>query len=98
MQDGTNGMSSVKGALIAVAVAGLFGAGVAMAADAQPATGKAKCLGINSCKGQGLCSAPGLAHTCAGKNDCKGKGWIYAESAADCTAKGGRVVEPAPPK
>ncbi len=86
---------AVKGALVATAVAALFAGGTALAADAPAASAKAKCLGINACKGQGLCSAPGLAHTCAGKNDCKGKGWIYADTAADCVAKGGHVVDPA---
>lgn len=85
--------TTVKGALIATAVAGLFAAGTATAADTAAAPTKVKCLGINSCKGQGLCSAPGLSHTCAGKNECKGKGWIYSESAADCTGKGGKLVE-----
>ncbi len=81
----------VQGALIATAVAGLFAAGNASAADA-PARAKVKCLGINGCKGQTLCSAPGLSNSCAGHNECKGKGWIYAASAEECTSKGGKLV------
>jgi uncharacterized membrane protein len=82
----------MKGALIASAVAGLFASGTAVAADAPAASTKVKCLGINSCKAQGLCSAPGLTHSCAGKNECKGKGWIYAANADECTTKGGHLV------
>jgi hypothetical protein len=83
-----------KGALIATAVAGLFlTAHAARAADA-PATGgeaaKVKCMGANDCKGKGSCGA--ADHSCAGQNSCKGKGWIMT-SAADCQAKGGKVVK-----
>jgi uncharacterized membrane protein len=82
-----------KGALIATTVAGLFATAAVSAADApSPTAAKVKCLGINSCKGKGLCSAPELSHSCAGKNECKGKGWIYAASADECTTKGGRLA------
>lgn len=82
-----------RGALIATTVAGLFAAATANAADTpSPISAKVKCLGINSCKGKGLCSAPELSHSCAGKNECKGKGWIYAASADECTSHGGRLV------
>ncbi|MFN7951618.1 MAG: hypothetical protein U0610_07815 [bacterium] len=82
----------VQGALIATAVASLFASGTALAAGEPAASAKVKCLGINACKGQSLCSAPGLSHSCAGHNECKGKGWIYAASADECTGKGGRLV------
>jgi hypothetical protein len=79
-----------KGAVIATAVAGLFLAKAAMAAD--PAAGgeakKVKCEGGNSCKAQGECG--GAKHDCAGKNECKGKGWVML-TAADCKAAGGTV-------
>lgn len=82
-----------RGALIASAVAGLFAAATASAADMpSPSGSKVKCIGINSCKGKGLCSAPELTHSCAGKNECKGKGWIYAASADECTSKGGHLA------
>ena len=81
--------TSTKGVLVAAAVAGLFSANIAIAAEggAQEAT-KVHCEGVNACKGQGACA--GAGHECAGKNECKGKGWIDM-SAADCTAKGGTV-------
>jgi hypothetical protein len=85
--------SQVRGALIATAVAGLFLASGALAAEqgGKKAEAKVKCEGINSCKGQGACG--GAGHDCAGKNACKGKGWVEVSSAAECKAKGGTVKE-----
>jgi hypothetical protein len=87
---------SKKGALVAAAVAGLFVAKLALAAEGEKAAGgakeagKVKCEGINSCKGTGACG--GAGHACAGKNECKGKGWVNTSSAKECTDKGGKVV------
>ena len=84
---------SKKGTLVAAAVAGLFIAKLAVAADMAgdaKEAGKVKCEGINSCKGTGACG--GAGHSCAGKNECKGKGWVNASSAEECTKKGGKVV------
>jgi uncharacterized membrane protein len=85
--------SSLKGALIAATVAGLFLAGSALAADegkSEPNAG-IKCSGINACKGHGACA--GAGHDCAGKNACKGQGWEKVASPDECTDKGGKVVE-----
>jgi hypothetical protein len=80
----------VKGMLIATAVAGLFFAAQASAAEGgaggEPA--KVKCTGGNECKGKGACGT--AEHSCAGENSCKGKGWVMT-SEADCKAKGGKV-------
>jgi hypothetical protein len=84
---------SMKGAVIAAAVAGIFSARLALADEAAPAGGteaKVHCAGINACKGKGECG--GATHDCAGKNECKGKGWI-STSEADCKAKGGTVAK-----
>jgi len=85
--------ASVKGAVIAAAVAGIFSARLALAADEGAAKGaseaKVHCQGVNACKGKGACG--GAGHDCAGKNECKGKGWVDS-SAADCKAKGGTVA------
>jgi len=82
---------SVRGALVAVAVAGLFLGGQALAADdASKSEGKVKCQGANECKGKGSCG--GAGHDCAGQNSCKGKGWQMM-SAADCKAKGGTEMK-----
>jgi len=80
--------SSIKGAVIATAVAGLFMARGVLAEEtgAKGEGAKVKCEGVNACKGQGACG--GAGHDCAGKNGCKGKGWVEM-SAADCKAKGG---------
>jgi uncharacterized membrane protein len=87
--------SSLKGALMAVAVAGLFAANAAQAADESKTikseANEVKCSGINSCKGQGSCA--GAGHECAGKNGCKGQGWTKVSSARECTDKGGKVNE-----
>ena len=81
----------MKGAVIAAAVAGLFLAGPARAAEdgGGGEAAKVKCVGGNSCKGKGACQA--ADHSCAGQNSCKGKGWIMTGSEADCKAKGGTV-------
>lgn len=82
----------VKGVLIATAVAGLFFAGHAMAAEggsgAEPA--KVKCVGGNDCKAKSACGT--ADSSCAGQNSCKGKGWIMT-SEADCKTKGGKVAK-----
>ena len=83
--------SPLKGALIAAAVAGLFVAGSARAADEGKSEAKTvKCAGSNACKGHGACA--GAGHECAGKNACKGQGFEKLSSAKECTDKGGKVV------
>ena len=79
---------TVKGAIVASAVAGLFAAATPAVAHAKD-TAKVKCSGINSCKGKGECKS--ATSSCKGMNDCKGKGWIEA-SAKECKAKKGTVV------
>ncbi len=86
--------NTLKGALIATAVAGMFGCSSSKSAESgtsQPAAGgeTVKCASINECKGTGACG--GADHDCAGKNECKGKGWIKV-SKADCESKGGTVM------
>jgi uncharacterized membrane protein len=81
-----------KGVLIAGAAAALFLSGAVTARAEDKAGGdQVICSGINACKGQGSCA--GAGHACAGKNACKGQG-NSKTSAADCTAKGGKVVTP----
>jgi hypothetical protein len=48
------------------------------------------CGGTNTCKGQSACK--GAANSCKGQNACKGQGFSEAKTAADCTAKGGKVL------
>jgi uncharacterized membrane protein len=80
-----------KGFLIATAAATLFLSGAVPARADQKAGGdQVICDGINACKGQGSCA--GAGHSCAGKNACKGQGHSKT-SAADCTAKGGKIVD-----
>ena len=82
----------MKRTLMAAAVAGLFLAGSAMAADqaADKSAGndaKVKCFGVNACAGHGACA--GAGHACAGQNGCKGQGFIET-TASDCKQKGGK--------
>ena len=80
-----------KGMLIAGAAAALFLSGAVNARAEEKAGGdQVTCSGINACKGQGSCAGGG--HSCAGQNSCKGKGNVKT-SAADCKAKGGKVVD-----
>ena len=86
--------SNIKGALIATAVAGLMGcAGENAAAPASTTgatEGKAKCVGLNACKGQGACAQEG--HACGAQNACKGKGVTLVKDADECKAKGGSTL------
>jgi len=81
---------TLKGKLIASAVAGLFSmmASPAFAAEEKD-TDQVKCGGINSCKGKGGCA--GAANSCAGQNACKGQAWVKS-SRKECKDKGGKVV------
>jgi hypothetical protein len=82
---------SLKGALIATAVAGLFMAHGALAGEAEGGTDReVKCLGVNECKGKSACGVPGK-HGCHGENECKHKGWIKL-SKEECEKKGGTVL------
>ena len=78
---------SMKGAVIATAVEGMFIAkGVVAQMDGKAEAKKVHCEGVNECKGKGECG--GASHDCAGKNGCKGKGWVEM-SPDDCKGKGG---------
>jgi hypothetical protein len=79
---------TIKGAVIASAVAGLFAAATPAVVHAKGG-GKVKCSGINDCKGKGACKS--ATSSCKSMNDCKGKGWIEV-SDKECTKKKGTVV------
>jgi hypothetical protein len=82
---------NTKSLLIASAAATLFLSGAVPAmADDKAGGAQIICDGINACKGQGGCAGGG--HACAGQNACKGQGHTKT-TAADCQAKGGKVVE-----
>jgi uncharacterized membrane protein len=82
---------SIKGAMIAASVAGMFAMGAAPIASAADKKGDdVSCHGVNACKGQSSCHGAGNA--CAGKNGCKGQGNMKM-SKADCEAKGGKIVK-----
>lgn len=79
-----------KGTMIAAVAAGLFLTGAVAALAEEKAGGDmVKCGGVNACKGHGGCA--GADNSCKGKNGCKGKG-VEEMSAADCKAKGGKVL------
>ncbi len=75
-----------KRSLFAASAAALF----ALAHVAPAEAGKGiKCRGVNSCKGTSACKT--ATSSCKGKNSCKGQGWTEVSTAADCTARGGKV-------
>lgn len=76
--------NTLKGALVASAVAGMFvvvGCG-APTTNTNTSTKTFKCEGGNSCKGQSECKT--ATHDCAGKGDCKGTGWVMTKDQAEC--------------
>lgn len=82
---------SIKGAMIAASVAGMFTMGAATSVFAADKKGEEiTCTGINSCKGTGSCHGNG--HACAGKNGCKGQGNTKTTK-EDCLAKGGKLAK-----
>jgi len=83
---------TLKGAVIASAVAALFAMGAAHAegkGEAKEGGKGVRCAGVNECKGKGSCH--GADNTCAGQNSCKGKGWVMTKSEKECKDKGGTV-------
>jgi uncharacterized membrane protein len=69
----------LRKAILASAVAGLFVAGGAVAANAESHEGGAEaekihCEGVNACKGHSDCST--ATNDCKGLNECKGKGYV----------------------
>jgi hypothetical protein len=82
---------TLKGAVIASAVASLFVTGAARAEEKASKTGSAKvqCQQDNSCGGQGACG--GKDNACKGKNSCKGHVFT-TKTEKECTDKGGTVV------
>jgi hypothetical protein len=80
---------TMKGAIIASAVASMFAVGAFAADKADKAGGDVKCSGVNDCKGKGGCA--GAKNSCKGQNGCKGQG-VTMMKADDCTKKGGKVV------
>jgi len=84
---------SIKGTLLASAVATLFLATAAMAQEgaasssSASAAGTVKCAGANACKGQSACKS--AQNDCKGQNACKGKGFMKMSSTDECTKAGG---------
>jgi hypothetical protein len=56
-----------------------------------PSTGTVKCTGTHSCKGNSDCKGAGN-NSCKGLNECAPYGFVFVASEADCTAKGGKVL------
>jgi hypothetical protein len=80
---------TVKGAIIASAVAGMFAAAIPAVANAK-AEAKVKCMNGNSCKGLSACSTK--ENSCAGQNSCKAKGWVMLTE-KECKDKKGTVAK-----
>lgn len=81
---------NAKSFVIAGAAALLLISGAVSArADESAGSAQVKCMGVNSCKGQGACAT--VHNDCKGKNACKGQGMEKMSSAKDCTDKGGKL-------
>jgi len=78
---------NTKNMLIASAAAMLFLTGAVITrADQSAGADQVKCVGVNSCKGQGSCKS--VQNDCKGHNACKGQGFILMPS-QECKDKGG---------
>jgi hypothetical protein len=85
--------TTVRGTLIASAVAGLFACASNRPEPVAPsgtASESVRCQGINSCRGQGECS--GANHPCGKHTACKGQGWLTVPNAQACLDRGGKVL------
>jgi len=82
---------NAKSFVVAGAAALLLISGAVNArADEKAGSAQVKCLGVNSCKGQGACAT--AKNDCKGKNACKGQGMMKMSSAAECSSKGGTMA------
>ena len=75
---------------LAATAAAIFAAGTLVSAAHGEGT-SVKCSGANSCKGTSACKTASSA--CKGQNSCKGLGWTQTADAAECTSKGGKVLQ-----
>ncbi len=86
-------MTKKQSALILAATAAALFATASIAdvatTGATLADNQVKCMGANSCKGQGSCKT--ASNSCKGQNTCKGQGFIMTNTAKDCTDQGGTV-------
>jgi hypothetical protein len=83
--------TKTKGMFIAGAAAALFLSGAVTARAEEKAGGdQVMCSGINACKGQGSCA--GGRKLVRRSERLQGQGQRQGD-AADCKAKGGKVVE-----
>ena len=74
------------GALV-FSAASLFIAGAVSADDSGGNFLRAKCFGVNACKGQSECKT--AASSCKGLNACKGQGFLGLTE-AECSSAGGK--------
>ena len=79
---------NAKSIIVAGAAALLIVSGAITArADESAGSAQVKCMGVNSCKGQGACAS--AKNDCKGKNACKGQGWIEMLQ-NECKDQGGQ--------
>jgi uncharacterized membrane protein len=79
-------MTALSGAAIAMAAAGLFVSGAAIAPASAADDTKVQCIGVNACKGKSECATE--HNGCAGQNACKGQGWSTLTE-KECRTRGG---------
>ncbi len=81
-------LTSMTGAALALAAAGLFASLPAQVVAAEEA--QVHCYGVTSCKGQNDCKT--AENACKGQAVCAGHGF-KAMTQAECDAAGGKVGE-----
>jgi hypothetical protein len=80
--------SALSGTAIALAAAGLFASGAAIAPASAAGGTKVQCIGVNACKGKSECATE--KNACAQQNACKGQGWTTLTE-KECRTRGGVV-------
>jgi len=79
--------TSITGAALALAAAGLF---ASLPTQVLAEEAALHCYGVTACKGQNDCKT--AANACKGQAACKGQGF-KALTLAECNAAGGKVGE-----
>ncbi|MBU3059375.1 MULTISPECIES: hypothetical protein [Pseudomonas] len=77
--------TSITGAALALAAAGLF---ASLPAQVVAEEAMVHCYGVNACKGQNDCKT--AQNSCKGQGACKGQGF-KSMTLAECQSAGGKV-------
>ena len=82
--------STLSGAVLATAAAGLFLSGAVASAEPSAEPVKVRCLGVNACQGKSECKTAAAAKA---QNACQGKGLLFLTE-EQCEKRGGKIDRP----